>query len=789
MSLQPSKPTRLWYQEPASEWVEALPLGNGRIGAMLFGQPDMDTIMLNEDTLWSGYPQDTNVPGASHYYAEAMDLINKGKYKEGQELIEDHMLGPFTQSYMPLGDLQLSFSHIDRSLVSDYYRELDVDTAVTKTSFEHQGVRYHREAFISAVDQCMVIKLSAQQSQSISFHMTFNSQLQHSISVQDHRVILDGLCPSHVDPNYVNSGNPVIYETDDRKRGISFRTIAAIEAVGGSVATTTNGIEVAMADSVVIKVCVRSSFNGFDKLPFLDGKDYKANCETDWQQVRLQGYDEMKQKHVADYKRLYDRVDIHLGEDIYYDIPTNERLKKFGETQDDKGLYTLIFQYGRYLLIASSREGTMPANLQGIWNKELRPPWSSNYTVNINTQMNYWPAEITNLSELHRPLFDLINVLKVTGSVTAQTHYNAGGFTAHHNVDIWGHSSPVGNKSRGTAGYAFWPMSSGWLCQHLFEHYEYTLDHAFLQETAYPIMKSAAQFYADLLVEDEDGYLILSPSTSPENAFIIDGQTSNVAKTTTMTMAIVREIFRNCMQSAKLLNVDAAFSAQLQEKTERLLPYQIGSKGQLLEWNEEFQEAEPDHRHISHLYPLHPGHEINVTDTPELAEACRTTLKLRGDDGTGWSLGWKINVWARLHDGNHALKLLKRQLKYVHTNETDYSNGGGTYANLFDAHPPFQIDGNFGACAGIAEMFLQNGNHTIWLLPALPDEFENGYVRGLRAKDGLVVDIYFSGGKLTKAMLTATADQRIDFTVIYNRTSTAVQLNKGEIFTLEGQRS
>ncbi|GLX68450.1 glycoside hydrolase family 95 protein [Paenibacillus glycanilyticus] len=787
MSIQQSKPTKLWYQEPVNEWVEALPLGNGRIGAMIYSQSDQDIIMLNEDTLWSGYPKDTNVPGASKYYYKAMELVNQKKYKEGQELIEDQMLGPFTQSYMPLGNLKLTFNNINKSLVSDYYRDLNLDSAISTTSFVHQGVCYTREAFISAVDQSMVIKLSADQPQSISFHMTMDSQLQYSVLAQDNKVILDGLCPSHVDPNYVDSLNPIIYEADDRKKGIAFRTIASVDPIGGIVTTTENGIEVAMANSVVIKVCIRTSFNGFNKLPYLEGQDYQLNCEIDWQHVRLQSYDELKQKHVVDYQSLYNRVDIHLGEDIYYDIPTNERLKRFGETQDDKGLYTLIFQYGRYLLIASSREGTTPANLQGIWNKELRAPWSSNYTVNINTQMNYWPAEITNLSELHRPLFDLIEVLKETGSVTAQTHYDAGGFTSHHNVDIWGHSSPVGNKSRNTAGYAFWPMSAGWLCQHLYEHYEYSLDNTFLQETAYPIMKKAAQFYIDLLVQDEDGYLMLSPSTSPENAFIYEGQKSNVAKTCTMTMAIVKEIFINCIQSSKLLSMDVAFANLLQEKVDRLYPYQIGSKGQLLEWNEEFEEAEPDHRHISHLYPLHPGHEISVTDTPELAAACRTSLNLRGDDGTGWSLGWKINAWARLHDGNRALKLLKRQLQYVHTDETNYLDGGGTYPNLFDAHPPFQIDGNFGACAGIAEMFLQSNNHKVWLLPALPDEFENGYVKGLRAKDGLLVDIHFNEGKLTKALFTATADQLIKCTIIYKNSSTSVQLNKGEIFTLEGQ--
>ncbi|HZJ82749.1 MAG TPA: glycoside hydrolase family 95 protein, partial [Clostridia bacterium] len=413
-------------------------------------------------------------------------------------------------------------------------------------------------------------------------------------------------------------------------------------------------------------------------------------------------------------------------------------------------------------------------------------PWSSNYTLNINTEMNYWPAEICNLSELHQPLLELINELRITGAKTAKLHYGVDGFVVHHNTDIWRLSNPVGNFGRGMAGCAFWPMAAGWLCQHLFEHYEYTLDKEFLRDTGYPAIRDAAKFYMDMLVEDEDGYLIMAPSTSPENIFLYDGEVCKVSKTATMTMAIVREVFNNCIKCSEILNMDKEFAREIRSKIPKLFPYQIGSKGQLLEWEEEFEELEPHHRHISHIYPLHPGFEITPLDTPELAEACKKSLLLRGDDGTGWSLGWKINTWARLHDGNHALKLLKRQLFYVSENNTNYTDGGGTYMNLFDAHPPFQIDGNFGACAGIAEMFLQSYDGKVLILPALPDELANGHIKGLCAKGGIVTNILFRDGKLHKMGFYTKSEGSRVVTFIYNGRSLQMEVAEGQHYAIDG---
>lgn len=776
---------RLWYDRPAEEWVEALPLGNGRIGAMLFSNPDRDVIMLNEDTLWSGYPRDTNVADAAIHYPKALALIKENRYKEAEEYIEDHMLGQYTQSYMPLGDLRLDFPVINRESVTDYYRELSLDTAIVTTSFLHQGVCYKREAFISHPDQCMVIRLSADKPQSISFSASFDSQLKSIVTTGDNTIFLDGICPSHAEPNYRGSDNPIVYEEEDHKKGIRFRAAAILENDGGKVFARDHSIQVEAANSVVIKLCIRTSFNGFDKQPYLEGKDYIRDCHDDHMRIQSQAFDDLKVRHIDDYQELYNRVVLDLDADNKDDIPTDRRLEMFQETQDDKGLYELIFQYGRYLLIASSREGTQPANLQGIWNKELQPPWSSNYTLNINTEMNYWPAEICNLSELHEPLFRLIDELRVTGAKTAKLHYGARGFTAHHNTDLWRLSNPVGDFGRGTAGYAFWPMAAGWLCHHLFEHYEYTLDKEFLKYKAYPAIRDAALFYIDMLSEDENGYLVMSPTTSPENAFIYEGEVRKVSKTATMTIAIVKEVFSNFLKCCEALSIEDELIPAIKDRIPRLYPYKIGSKGQLLEWEEEFGEPEPHHRHISHIYPLHPGTEITQLDTPELAEACRRSLDLRGDDGTGWSLGWKINTWARLHDGNRALKLLKRQLRYVSERNTNYTDGGGTYANLFDAHPPFQIDGNFGACAGIAELFLQSYDDKVLILPALPDEFANGRIKGLCAKGGIVTDITFRNGRLVKMDFYTRSEESRRVTFVYRGKSLQMGIVKGENYTVK----
>ncbi|MBQ6696061.1 MAG: glycoside hydrolase family 95 protein, partial [Lachnospiraceae bacterium] len=468
-----------------------------------------------------------------------------------------------------------------------------------------------------------------------------------------------------------------------------------------------------------------------------------------------------------DYKQYFDRMDLKVADAAESAIlPTDERLYYFQVNGNDIGLYELFFHYGRYLLIASSRPGTQATNLQGIWNAQMRAAWSSNYTLNINTQMNYWPVEVCGLSELHEPLFALIEQLAITGAKTAELIYGAGGFTAHHNTDIWRFSTPTGRKGKGTARYAFWPMAAGWLCRHLFEHYEYTLDKAFLKEKAYPLLKKAAEFYLDVLVENKDGELIFAPSTSPENCYMMHGFHGSVSESTAMTQTIVREVFEECLICAELLGESDEWVEKIKKKKEKLKHFVIGADGRILEWNEPMDEPEIQHRHISHLYALYPGMEINRTDTPELAEACRRSLEVRGDVGTGWSLSWKVAAWARLGEGDRALSLFREQLRIVKP-ETVYENtgfwsGGGVYLNLFDAHPPFQIDGNFGTLAGVAEMYLQSTAHEICLIPALPQKFGESTVRGLCARGRVKVDMLVTGGNLKEAIFyTDQTQERI----------------------------
>lgn len=775
---------KTWYTKPAKEWTESLPLGNGRLGAMVFGGIAKERIALNEDTLWSGYPKNKNREGAAQYLTQARRLSMERRFGELENLIEDHMLGDYTESYLPLGDLLLTFPMINEAEAVEYVRDLVFEQAVAHTRFTYHNTTYCREVFVSHNAQALVMRLWSDSRNAITAEVELTSQLNANTTVCDNRICMEGLCPSHVEPAYLSCDDPVIYEEDDAKKGIRFSCIAQIETKNGTVQPLQNGrIVVSQADELVIKLVVRSSFNGFDCLPYLNGAEYDQRAKDDLHLLTGKTYEQVKEEHIADFQSYYGRVEFALQSTDEDNTPTDERLRRFSAAHPDLHLYELIFQFGRYLMISCSREGTQPSTLQGIWNQEYRAPWSSNYTVNINTEMNYWPAESCNLSELHEPLFRLIKEIRTTGAETAKCHYGAAGVCSHHNTDIWRMANPVGRTNRRTAGYAYWCMSFGWLCQHLFEHYEYTLDLRFLEKEAYPAIRDAALFYLDMLTPDENGHLILSPSTSPENAFLYDGAARKVDITTTMTTAIIKEVFTNAIKCCRLLHKDDGFAQLIQEKRAKLKPYEIGASGRLMEWYEDYADFEVTHRHISHLYPLHPGHEITVEDTPELAQACKRSLESRADGGTGWSLGWKINCWTRLRDGDHAVLLLNRQLRFAESGDQP-SDGGGTYCNLFDAHPPFQIDGNFAASAGIAQMFVQSRMDRIILLPALPREWKDCHMKGLCVVGAMECDIFVVNGELEKAIIRAKKTRSDEVLVQYRNKSCVIRPAVGEEYLI-----
>ena len=766
----------LWYKEPASYWEEALPLGNGRLGAMVWSGTAQEKISLNEDSLWSGYPQSHDISGAAEYYLQARRLSMEKKYEEAQALLEQNVLGEYTQSYLPLGELTLDMAHPEGE-IQNYKRALELEKALSRLEYSAGEINYTREMFISAPDQVIVMHISADRPGMVSLKAGFSCQLRAGVSIEENRMILDGIAPSQVDPSYIDSPDPVIYEDDPEKKGMQFCAVLEIDSEGGEMKRLPEGLEVIHADSVTLFLAARTSFNGPFRHPFLEGRPYKEPCFAELQAAREKGYDRLLERHIEEYQQYFNRVSMDLGPGRE-ELPVPERLADW-DKDVDPARFTLLFQYGRYLLISSSRPGTQPANLQGIWNQHLRAPWSSNYTVNINTEMNYWGAETVNLPEMHEPLFDLIRNLRISGGNTARIHYNAGGFVSHHNSDIWCLSTPVGNRGKGTAVYAFWPLSAGWLSAHVYDHYLFSGDLDFLRQTGYPVIHDAARFFLDVLTENEDGELIFAPSTSPENQFIYHGKVCAVSQTTTMTMAIVREVLENAAACCRVLGTDQEFLAEAEEALGRLPSYRIGSRGELLEWNEELEENEPTHRHTSHLYPLYPGRQISLEETPELAEACRRTLELRGEESTGWALAWRICLWARLHDGEKAYGMLKKQMRPVNgSNPMNYQQGGGCYPNMFGAHPPFQIDSNFGSCAGIAEMLMQSTEETIDLLPALPRAFGTGMVSGLRTRAGATVAVSFRDGRLEKAELKGTMPQERELTVCYKGRKKKIILGK-----------
>ncbi len=754
----------LWYNQPSNTWNDALPVGNGRLGAMVYGGKTKEVIQFNEETLWSGQPHDYVNRRAFKSLAKIKNSLWDGKRKEAEEIAnKKFMSNPINQSsYQSFANVLIDFKN--HSNVTDYKRSLDLERAIASTVYKLDKAVIKREVFASHPDQVIVVHLTSSVKGILNFDITLDSNhSDYKVSIEENEIVIKGKADNFKRDLDINKNKFPLSK-------IKFEARLKLVQKGGELISKNNKVTIKNATEVTCYLVGATNFVNFKDI---SGNPHKR-CKEYFKKLNNKPYNLVKENHIKDFQKYFNRLHIDLGETKISRRPTNERLMSFSQDMDPN-LVALLYQYGRYLLISSSRKGTQPANLQGIWNDRISPPWGSKYTLNINLEMNYWITEVTNLSELSEPLIKLIDDLSNTGEKIAKEHYNMPGWVAHHNTDIWRGAAPINRSNHG-----IWPTGGAWLSQHLWWHYEFTQNKDFLKKMAYPILKKASLFFSNYLLEfpDNKELLISGPSNSPEHGGLVMGPT--------MDHQIIRNLFRVTIEASKILNVDRGFRMKLEKKMNRIMPNKIGKHGQLQEWVKDIDNPKDKHRHISHLWGLHPGSEIHPLTTPELAEACKITLQNRGDGGTGWSKAWKINFWARLLDGDHSFQLLKELVVPV-KKSVDKNKKGGLYLNLFDAHPPFQIDGNFGITSGITEMILQNhlknskGETIIDILPALPSRISKGEIFGLKARGNFEVSILWKERELSKVVVKSINGGKLNLR--YKKNVITKNTNRGDVLT------